>query len=395
MKTFRSRRSILLMLYAINFFLSFHFYFLLYIQSSFITQFISENLLLYVYGGAALISLLLFLIVPKILERFMDTKIAFYLTVAEVIFCVILATNTSASVIVPVFIMQQGLLPIISFVLDILIDHNSKIENTGRIRGLTFTAANIALVISPFLVGSIVQKLNLPSIYFFSLIMIVPLFILFMPIQNRIAQPVFKKISIKTSLHALWSNKQKGIRQVFMINLILQMFYTWMVIYSPLYLLKLGFNWSQIGLIFSVMLLPFLILELPLGFLADTSIGHKKILFISTFIMSLSTLAFALCTSPNIILWMLILFMTRVGASGLEMMSESYFFKHIEEQNVYDVSLFRATRPISQLIAPVIASMSILYFGDRWNYVVLSLLILLSLIWIVPLNDNAPKRLQL
>ena len=103
-----------------------------------------------------------------------------------------------------------------------------------------------------------------------------------------------------------------------------------MVIYTPIYLHEyIGFGWDKIGIIFSIMLLPFVILDFPLGKLSD-KIGEKKMLMAGFLIMTSSVLAIPLMTEPLLWLWAVILFMTRVGAATIESLSESYFFKVIK-----------------------------------------------------------------
>ncbi len=139
---------------------------------------------------------------------------------------------------------------------------------------------------------------------------------------------------------------------------------------------------------FSIMLLPFLLFELPLGIVADTSFGHKKIMAAGAVIMACSLIVFAYTSSTSILIWSIILFMTRVGASFVEAMSETYFFKHISIRDVYTLALFRSNRSLAQIIGPLIASLSFFYVGESSSYIVLALVVLFSLRYIIPLPDG-------
>ena len=68
-----------------------------------------------------------------------------------------------------------------------------------------------------------------------------------------------------------------------------------------------------------------------------------------------SVLIIPLMNEPILWLWAVILFATRVGAATIEVMSESYFFKVINEKNADEISFFRNTFPLSYVIAPLIA----------------------------------------
>src|SRR5690606_23149335 len=116
------------------------------------------------------------------------------------------------------------------------------------------------------------------------------------------------------------------ILRIVRVDFVLRFFYAWMVIYTPLYLHNyIGLEWSSIGVIFTIMLIPFALFELPLGTLADRVYGEKEILIAGLAIMSISTISLFFITSSAFVVWSVALFLTRVGASAVEIMSETYF----------------------------------------------------------------------
>jgi MFS family permease len=128
-----------------------------------------------------------------------------------------------------------------------------------------------------------------------------------------------------------------------------------MIIYTPIYLHEyLNFHWGEIGIIFTIMLLPFVILSFPLGKLSD-KMGEKEMLLIGFFISAVATLVIPFVKEPKLLTWALILFITRIGAATIEIMSESYFFKSINEENAEAISFFRNTTPLAYLVAPMLA----------------------------------------
>ncbi len=161
-----------------------------------------------------------------------------------------------------------------------------------------------------------------------------------------------------------------------------------MVIYTPLHLVHLGFSWADIGIIFSIMLLPFLFFELPLGPIADKYTGEKEIMAIGFIILGLSTISLSFITSSNLFVWAILLFATRTGASFVEVMSETYFFKQVTGSRIHAISFFRLTRPIALIISPLIASVSILYFGEQYSFIVLGIICLYGLRFVIPIVDT-------
>jgi MFS family permease len=388
---FQPQKKILRILYGSMFFFSFHIYIFLYIQSTFISGYVSENYLSLIYGIGAIISLATLFFIPKIFGLISDRRLTLILIGIEIILCVILAYSKLPYLTIFAFIIQQALIPILAFTLDVLIQDFSKNRDIGLVRGITFTASNVALVASPLLAGYIGTKFGFGTIFYLSIIFLLPLFMLILSLRKNMHEPTYHTQSVietMKKLHQDFSSRSHDIQLIFIINLFLQIFYTWMVIYSPLYLLHQGFNWDQIGIIFSIMLLPFLFLELPLGKIADRWLGEKEILSIGFIIIGVSTIALAFIHSPSIIIWATALFMTRIGASCIEIMSETYFFKQIHKGDAPVISLFRFARPISLLIAPIAAAFTIMVTGETAAFLILGLLMLFGLRFVHPLIDT-------
>lgn len=373
------------------FFFSFHTYIFLYVQSTFISKYVPESYLALIYGIGAVISLTTLFFIPKIFGRISDRRLVLILVGIEAILCVVLAYDKFAFLTILAFIIQQALIPILAFALDVLIQDFSKNKNTGFIRGFSFTIANIAAVSSPFVAGYIGTRFGFGMIFYISIIFLFPLFLLIFSLRRNMHEPTYHAQSVIETLknnYRNFSTRSHDIRLIFMVNFLLQVFYTWMIIYSPLYLLHQGFDWSQIGIIFSIMLLPFLLFELPLGEIADRWLGEKEILTVGFIILGVSTMSLAFIHSSSIVIWATALFMTRVGASCVEIMSETYFFKQIHKGDAPVISLFRFARPISLLIAPIAAAFTILIVGETAAFLILGLVMLFGLRFVYPLVDT-------
>jgi MFS family permease len=373
------------------FFFSFHTYIFLYIQSTFISRYVPENYLSLIYGIGAIISLATLFFIPKIFGRISDRRLTLVLIGIEIALCATLAYSQFAYLTILAFIIQQALIPILILTLDVLIEDFSKNKDVGLVRGIALTSANIAVVISPILAGYLGTRFGFGTIFSLSIIFLLPFFALILSLRKNLHEPTYHTQSILETIrriHRDFSDRNKDIQLIFMVNFLLQVFYTWMVIYSPLYLLHQGFNWEQIGIIFSIMLLPFLLFELPLGKIADRWLGEKEILTIGFIILGVSTIALSFVHSSSLVIWAAALFMTRVGASCVEIMSETYFFKQIHRNDAPIMSLFRFTRPVSLLIAPIVAAFTILVIGETASFLVLGLLMLFGLRFVYPLVDT-------
>jgi len=162
-----------------------------------------------------------------------------------------------------------------------------------------------------------------------------------------------------------------------------------MVIYTPIYLYDhLGLGWDKIGIIFTIMLLPFVILEYPLGKISD-KIGEKELLIAGFAISAFFTLLIPFVKIPSVLAWGLLLFGTRIGAAMIEVMSETYFFKKIKPEAAEEVNFFRNTYPLSYIIAPIFA-IPILFLVPSFEYLfyVLGAIMLIGLLITLKLKDT-------
>lgn len=182
--------------------------------------------------------------------------------------------------------------------------------------------------------------------------------------------------------------KNKDLLKIYLINLILKLFFVWMIIYTPLYLNSyLNLGWDKIGIIFTIMLIPFVLVDYPLGKISD-KIGEKKLLITGFAISALFTLIIPMIVEPAVWVWALILFGTRVGAAVIEVMSESYFFKNEREENADVLSFFRNTTPVSYIIAPLCAIPILLLVPSfKYMFFVLGAVMFLGLFLTLRLKD--------
>jgi MFS family permease len=161
-----------------------------------------------------------------------------------------------------------------------------------------------------------------------------------------------------------------------------------MIIYTPIYLNSyLNLGWDKIGIIFTIMLIPFVIVDYPLGKISD-KIGEKKLLITGFAISALFTLIIPMIVEPTVWIWALILFGTRVGASVIEVMSESYFFKKVKVEEVEEVTFFRNTYPLAYIIAPIIAIPTLLLVPSfEYIFYILGTIMLFGLFITLRLKD--------
>ena len=177
---------------------------------------------------------------------------------------------------------------------------------------------------------------------------------------------------------------------IFVVNFILQFFYAWMVIYTPIYLHEYAhIPWDTIGIVFTIMLAAFVILEYPLGKLADRFKIEKSMMMIGLLIMGLAT--FFITKAPILSLGALItvFFVTRIGASMVEVTTESYFFRKVNHNDTGCIGFFRNTYPFAYILAPIVASIT-LKLAPMWTlFLILGIICCLGVVILFPRTKKA------
>jgi len=93
-------------------------------------------------------------------------------------------------------------------------------------------------------------------------------------------------------------------------------------------------------------------------------------------------------TAPVFLTWTLVLFITRIGASLIEISSESYFFKQIDSTDTNIISFFRNARSVAYILAAIIASATLMFLDFRFIFLVLGIIVLCGLRYSLALRDT-------
>lgn len=244
--------------------------------------------------------------------------------------------------------------------LDVILEGYSKDQLSGRIRGLHLTIVNIGFLLTPYLATRILDAHGYAAIFlivFIGYAAILLLATILFRFDNRTEQP---RIRLWSALREVSGNSD--LRSIFIVSLALEFFYTIMVIYMPIHLQNLGFGWTDIGIIFTIMLLPFVFLQYPIGLLADKRYGEKELLALCILITISAMVGVVTYSEKHLLAWGAILFMTRVGIAGIEVLRDSYFYKQIDGSDIHIIAFFRTARPVASMAGAVIAVAMLSFF---------------------------------
>ena len=366
-------------LYLTSFLFALHYALPLYISSSFLSQFFSQKTLGLLYAASSLILIFLFVQMPRILKTFgaLRTTLAFILL--EIASLAGLAYGESALTVALVFIANQALVSVIFFNLDVFFETFSKDATTGTVRGIMLTVFNVAILLGPLLAGIILTNGDYFKVFLVSAALLVPALWIFFVHFSTFKDSKYKKVAyIETVRDIILARHPKDeIRHALVASLLMRFFYSWMIIYTPLYLHgDLGFSWSAIGTIFTIMLLPFVLFEAAVGAFADARSNEPTVMRVGFLIAAVFTGILPFVGSSSLALWAVLLFGTRVGISFVEVASESYFFKHVTSADTNALSVFRNANPVAFLIGPALASLLLLFMPMQYLFLVLALVLL-------------------
>ena len=277
------------------------------------------------------------------------------------------------------FLMGYIILTVLSWIdIDILLEACSRDRKTGRIRGAYLTIMNAGYLVAPFFAGIILNKYGFQPVFLAAALLILVVWLICFWKLRNIDGSQIEGVDFVSLLRKL--SGRKNVLRIYYVSFLLEFFYALMIIYTPLYLLELGFSWAEIGRIFTVMLLPFVLLQYPAGYLADKKFEERDMIIFSLAIMAFSTLAIFFISSKSAILWALILFCTRIGASLIEILRDSYFYKRIDCRDVDIINFFRSVRPMAYVVGLVIATPIVYFLHIRFVFPLISIGVLTGIL---------------
>lgn len=377
-------------LFLSNIFISFHYALIIYVNSSFLSTIFNDPddtkvSALYIIGSLG--STLMLLNASKILEKIGVYRFIIVSLLIELVSTLGMAFSTSAFYISLWFLIHTVTISLVLFNMDVLIESVEEDKaKVGSIRATYLTLTNITIVLAPICLSWILTDHMYANVYILSSLALLPLYY-FIQKFKTVESSKIHHIRLKETVTEYI--KDKNLYNILVSQFLLQVFYAFMVVYTPIYLESvIKFSWSEIGIIFTIMLLPFILFEVPIGELSDDKYGEKEFLAIGFVIMGLATLFMSFITAKIFWMWATILFITRVGASFVEVSAESYFFKIVNKEKTDVISFFRITRPVSFIITPIIATITLQFIPFQYVFILVGSLMVLGTHYALALVDT-------
>lgn len=383
------------LIYLLIFLFTLHFTPSMYVESTFLESLVGSNKVGLIYTLASIATIISIAIVRKAIKKtgnykvFLGALITDFFSLSILSLSLFVELNIFWSIIfIVTFITGFASRSIAFFNFDIFIEHLSNDNESGSTRDTILTSGNFAYIAGPILSGMIVaSNQEIGKVFALGVLLLIPIIHITIKYFKNYKDIKYQDYEFfGTFIYIL---RKKDLRRVFFCNFILFLFYSWMIIYTPIYLHDtIGFNLGEISLIIGISLIPFLVLELFLGKLADTKYGEKEILTMGFIIAGLATISMAIFSAKIFLLWAAILFTTRIGASMIESMVETYVFKKVTDENLDIISIYRSVRPTTYIFGTIFASILLAFFDIKTLFWVLGIIMIFGINYSLRIKDT-------
>ncbi len=371
-----------------NFFGAAHFFLVLYVAATYLAGFMNDLQVSLVISSAAALSLAGFPFMPSLTRRLGARRALIVFSLLQAVIATVLTLPTSAPFAALGIILLVGLSPLAAFLLDLLLEAATPNDSeSGIVRTAFLTAGSVALVSTPLVIAVLLGPAEAYERVFLAAAVVLTPLIALLAVERLPEKKPPALGHLAATLACCF--KSSDLRATTLAFLVLQIFYTLAPLYIPLYLHEaLGIPWTELGWIFAVMLLPFVFVEFPAGYVADRWLGDKELLFGGFIVLGTSfALVSFISEQTPLLLVALILFLTRVGAALVEAMTEGHFFRRVSALDTETITLFRMMRPLGTLVAPLIGGV-LLVSGYPALFVVSgALIVAVGIIVTLPLID--------
>jgi len=380
-------RHALHILFAVGFFFTAHIAVLEYINSSYLEQFVSINSIGFIYAISSILSAIIITTLSSLLLQMGNFRLTLTYLGISIISLIGLAFVRDPIAAVVLFIIHYSLNIVIRTNFDIYFEEITDQKNAGTARGKYLTSVSAAWALSPLLLIIALPDNNYTYVYLLSTVFGITSAILIALNLRSIKDIHFRETGFSETLRCVI--KKADLRNIVMIRTLFNFFIAWLVIYGPIYLHHyVGFSWQELGILFAIMLLPYALFQAPLGKLADSKYGEKEILIIGFVIMVVSGTVMTLTSSTNFWVWAAIMFLTRTGASLVQVMSDTYFFKKADKANPNNLEIFRDARPLAYVIAPLLGGILLFFVDIKYLFVILASIMTLGISFSLGLKDT-------
>lgn len=389
LKTSIKTRKSLWTLYLAGFVLAMSTSFPAFVNSSFIENFVSAKNVGLFFVAAHVVTFFAILFFPTIVRKLTNLLSAKFVMLINIISLLVLMMSPSPFWLFVFFIGMLAASSLLWINMDLFVESFTDNHSTGKTRAIFFTFMNLAWIFSPTLASRLVvadDHYNL--VYLASAVFLLFFYFIIVFNEKRVSKKVaYDKINIWQAIKDFWKNS--SLKGIYFSSFFLNLFFSSAVVFIPMYLHNvIGFDWDVLGIMFSIMLIPFVLFEIPAGIIADKHIGEKEMMFGGMLILLISLLLFFFVKSNSALIWGTILFCSRIGAALVEAMRESRFFKIVDAENVSHINFLRTSNSLGYLVGSGLGALILSFYDIQYLFLFIAVLFLFSFYFIYIIEDS-------
>jgi hypothetical protein len=378
-------------LYIASLTLMFHGYVVAYVNSSLLNKYLSTLATSTIYIIASALTVLIFLFISRVLHKVGNFKLTLAFVLIDLIAVLGISFADSMRIIAPLIITHLIVLSLIIFNIDVFMEeHIGNDEGvTGTRRGLLLALVSAVSAIAPFISSELVSIADgsFKYAYLASALSLIPILFILLFYFRDFQDPEYTDLHALEAIASFW--QKKDIRAVFIVHFVLQIFFMVMVVFTPIYLIKhIGLSWAEFGMVMFICQLAYVIMEYPIGIVADRLIGEKEMMAFGLMLLAISTAGISFVDVKGVFIWSLVMFVTRIGAAFVEVTTEVHFFKRTQSSDAQIISFFRITRPLSYIVGATVASLSLLYLPFNLLFIVIAFLMIPAMFITLDIEDT-------
>jgi len=351
---------------------------------NFVKEVVGTNEMVSLFYAAMAIAMLLAAILSTVLFSKVErtTIIKWGLIISAVIFFSFIFVNriSELSILqaVKVWVKLFILMALSLFVRDF-----TKNQNLGQEEGVFYKFHNIGLMAGPVIGGFLAVYYN------YEFIFILAALIAFLGYLYFYHQHIIQKHPAivnrkKTNPQKLLKNISKFFKnpdraKAYIVTLILMIWFSFKLLYVPLYVVSEGYKASVSGLVLALSILPLILLEVKIGKYADKK--GIRIPVVYGFLLQ-GILLFAIFLNPIAWINFILLILIGIGSAMIEPLQEYYLFKHLpkeEEDELYGI--YMTADPLAYFLAPALGALSLYFLPFNYLFLFASVVFFLTGIW--------------
>lgn len=321
----------------------------------------------YYFSAFAIISLLVSLGSSVLLKRFSKVLLMKIVLVALCLIFLALSIATSIYNFAMLDVARVMSITLFFIILAIFVRDFAAEKEIAIAEGRFYLFTNIGWVIGPVMGGFLAKAYGNEAAFVFASICYLALIALFYQQHLKVKNPHLhhRTEAPRTQPLSIWNNvkdfmRNRELRNSFLIAFGMYFWWSTSVIYMPLALSELGYSQEVVGIVYSLSVVPLILIELHATDAAK-KFGVRRLLILGYAILTITLLLFTQASASWLVKLMILV---NIGSAFIEPNKEVYFFKQVkqeDEDRFYGI--YNTAYPIAYILAPTLGSLLLSSFG--------------------------------